>query len=156
MADAVRERHGQLIVDRDVGDCMRACMSYLLDVPNSDDLPNEHRMQVLAWREWLWPFGLTIRWDHKACWVDGLWIASVPSKNIPDRTHAIVMRDRQVEFDPSPRRRYHKGYSLLGTGLVLGGYALGVHDPSLLGVDFTFREAMASQGGQRVSVSGGT
>lgn len=137
MSDSIRERHGQLISDSEIGDCFRACMSYLLDVPNSDDLPNDHTSHpVLAWWSALWPFGLTIRWDATACWVNGLWIASVPSKNYPDRTHAIVMKNHNVEFDPSPHRRYHKGWSLLGKDLVVGGYSIGVHDSRLLGVDF--------------------
>lgn len=132
-----RERHGQLISDSEVGDCLRACMSYLLGIPNSNDLPNNHEDHpILAWWTVLWPLGLTLRWDASACWVSGLWIASVPSKNYDDRFHAIVMRDHKVEFDPSPLRRYHAGWSLLGKDLVRGGYSLYVHDPSLLGVDF--------------------
>lgn len=136
--DPVRERHGQLLSDSEVGDCFRACMSYLLCIPNSDDLPNDHTTHpVLAWWSLLWDLGLTIRWDATACWVSGLWIASVPSKNYPDRTHAIVMRDHKVEFDPSPLRRYHKGWSLLGKDVVIGGYSLYVHEPRRLGVDFS-------------------
>lgn len=138
MDDPIRVRHGQLVVDSEIGDCFRACMSYLLDIPNSDALPNEHDPHpAIAWWSALWDLGLTLRWDASACWVDGLWIASVPSKNMKERTHAIVMRNTNVEFDPSPLRRYHKGWSLLGKDVVLGGYSLYVHDPSMLGVDFS-------------------
>lgn len=138
MPDLVRERHGQLISDSEVGDCFRACMSYLLGVPNSESLPNDHNTHpAVAWWQILWPLGVSIRWNAEACWVDGLWIASVPSKNYDDRFHAIVMRNHSVEFDPSPKRRYHKGWSLLGKDLVQGGYSLYVHDPRMLGVDFS-------------------
>lgn len=38
--------------------------------------------------------------------VEGYWIASVISENFEDSTHAIVMLNDQVAFDPStsPRR----------------------------------------------------
>lgn len=137
-ASELRERHGQLISDSEIGDCFRASMSYLLGIPNSNDLPNDHTTHpAVAWWRVLWPFGLTLRWDSSACWVQGLWIASVPSKNYEGEFHAIVMRDTNVEFDPSPKRRYHRGWSLLGKDLVWGGYSLSVHDPRLLGIDFS-------------------
>lgn len=138
MTDPVRERHGQLVSDCKVGDCFRASMSYLLNIPNSHDLPNhDEEHPFISWWRLLWPLGLTLSYDTNAFWHTGLWIASVPSKNCPGATHAIVMRDCKVEFDPSSKRRYHRGWSLLGKGLVRGGYSLRVHDSRMLGVNFS-------------------
>lgn len=133
-SEEARKRHGQLVCDSETGDCFRASMSYLFGVPNSEDLPNDHTLAYLGWAEFLHPFGLSIEWQPKSCWKSGLWIASVPSKNFKNRSHAIVMKHDKVEFDPSPFRRYHRGYSLLGTNLVSGGYCIIATDPARLGV----------------------
>ena len=129
-----RDKHGQIHVDSETGDCFRASMSYLLGVPNSPDLPNDHSEpgRFLGWQEWLRPFGLELEWDAKRIWREGLWILSVQSKNMPGKTHAIVMRGNRVEFDPSPHRRYRRGRRLLGDKAVVGGYYLVVSDPRAL------------------------
>lgn len=131
-----RGLHGQLVVDSEVGDCFRACMSVLLDVPNGDHLPNEHgRDWWVRWQHFLDPMGLALdtATARGPIWKHHPWIASVPSKNMADRTHAIVMHHGGVvRFDPSPRRRYHTRRSLLGADVVLSGTWLEVDDASRL------------------------
>lgn len=52
------------------------------------------------------PATLMYRASKHAEWCDGYWIATVISENFEDSTHAIVMHNDQVAFDPSthPRR----------------------------------------------------
>jgi hypothetical protein len=47
---------------------------------------------------------------------DGYWIASVISENFENSTHAIVMLDRRVAFDPSPHPR-RTPYAFIGWGI---------------------------------------
>lgn len=124
----------QLRVDVNVGDCFRACMCSILEIPNDDRLPNvDDPMWMFRWNDLLEPYGIRLEWDRDRIWRDGYWIASVPSKNMSaPTTHAIVMKDSKVAHDPSPNRRYHKGYRMLGAGLVCGGYYLVVDDPARL------------------------
>lgn len=130
-----RDRHGQLVVSSENGDCFRACMSVLLGVPNGDHLPNEHGPGWwAAWWEFLWDLGLAVSNSHAKgpVWKSHPWIASVRSKNFGERTHAIVMDGHKVLFDPSPLRRYHAGWSLLGKDVVLAGTWLEVADATRL------------------------
>lgn len=48
--------------------------------------------------------------------IDGYWIASVISENFEDSTHAIVMHDREVVFDPSTKQR-RTPYAFIGWGV---------------------------------------
>lgn len=124
----------QIVVDKDKGDCMRACLTSMLGLPNdpkkiplggADDwFPKCYRF--------LRRFGMDIRYEEKSCWRSGLWMASVKSKNYSGRTHAIVMDGHKVLWDPSPKKRYRTGTRLLGTDIVLGGHSLEVLDPSKL------------------------
>lgn len=126
-----RDRHGQRDSSSTTGDCFRACMSVLLQVPNGDHLP--HGIDTPDWWTDWWRFlldlGLTIAHDNAQgpIWKEQPWIASVPSLNHEGCTHAIVMhRAHEVLFDPSPHKRYEG--SLLGEGVVLGGTWLEVAD----------------------------
>ena len=47
--------------------------------------------------------------------IKGYWIASVISENFEDSTHAIVMLDRDVAFDPSTKPR-RTPYQFIGWG----------------------------------------
>lgn len=141
-----RERHGQHISDRLTGDCFRASMSVILDVPNGDHLPTQDGSADGSWwSDWhyfLYDLGLAIQ--HSSAkgpiWKQHRWIASVPSKNHKECTHAIVMEGHKVLFDPSPNRRYHAGWSLLGLDCVVGGYWLEVADVRRLDALLDFRE----------------
>lgn len=144
-----RERHGQLDVSRETGDCFRASMSVILDVPNGDHLPtNDGSGDSSWWFDWyyfLWDFGLAIQnaSARGPIWKSHRWVASVISKNYDECTHAIVMDGDKVLFDPSPRRRYHAGWSLLGDDVVVGGYWLEVADVNRLDRLIKFRSGVA-------------
>ena len=132
-----RTRHGQHVSDSVLGDCHRACMSVLLDVPNGPHLPTPDATQAtngrwwFMWREFLDGFGLEARTGQArdAIWGE-LWIASVPSLNFPGCGHSIVMRDSEVWFDPSPALRYEG--DLLGEDVVVAGTHLAITNPSRL------------------------
>jgi hypothetical protein len=125
----------QLISDAGSGDCFRACLTSILGIPNDPDLPNVDQPDwFLRWHRFLSPMGLELNYEHKACWRNGYWIASVTSKNYTTCTHAIVMHGQEVFHDPSPKERYEDGLSLLGSDVVGGGYYLEVTDSSLLHV----------------------
>lgn len=144
-----RARHGQLVCDREHGDCFRAAMSVLLDLPNGDRLPgiDETGAYWHGWRGLLAQFGIAIGVDNAKgpIWKQHKWIASVPSKNFDGATHAIVMRGHRVYFDPSPRRRYHAGWSLLGKDVVLAGYWLEVADVTLFPLLDEFRRSVNAE-----------
>ncbi len=77
--------------------------------------PGEHLPANDQYHRRSWP-------DHVA---EGYWIASVISENFPNSTHAIVMHDDQVAFDPStkPRRTPYE---------FIGGKAFVCTDPAAL------------------------
>lgn len=143
-----RDRHGQHDSSRETGDCFRASMSVILDVPNGPHLPTNDggtgTHWWIAWHNFLWPLGLAIQNSHAKgpIWKSHRWIASVRSKNFEDCTHAIVMDGHQVLFDPSPKRRYHAGWSLLGEDCVVGGYWLEVADVCRLDALTDFRRSV--------------
>ena len=119
----------QIICSNVNGDCFRACLTAILDMENSNKLPNTgEKMGYSQWLKILRQIGLTIRFEPKACWSDGYWIASVPSKNFAKSTHAIVMNGTKVALDPSLKKRYRVGSDLLGKSIVNGGYHLEVID----------------------------
>lgn len=124
----------QLHVDAKNGDCFRAAMCSVLDIPMSDDLPNvdDEGCWFFKWNRIVERIGLAVEYDEKRIWRRGYWIASVPSKNLAGCTHAIVMKGHQVAHDPSTKRRYRRGQSMLGGDKVLGGYYFVVEDPALL------------------------
>ena len=123
----------QIIFGGGKGDCFRACVASILELPNDDRLPNEHDGNyLLAWQEFLGQFGLSVEFDTTRIWRDGYWIASVTSKNLDGATHAIVMKGTQVAWDPSTKKRYRKGQHMLSDKVVQGGYWIEMRDPNLL------------------------
>lgn len=126
-------KNKQLIVSNTNGDCLRACLSSILGIENSKHLPNiDSPLWQNEWEVFLRGFGLRFSYESPALWPYGFWIASVPSKNFLGSSHAIIMKDTKVWFDPSPLKRYRAGSNLLGTKIVLGGFYLHVADTSLL------------------------
>lgn len=127
-------RNRQLISDGEAGDCMRACLTSMLDIPNDPSyLPGaDDKEWFIKFRRFLMQFGIEMCNEHKAMWRYGYWMASVPSLNFEGKTHAIVMKGDRVEFDPSTKKRYRRGKSLLGENVVLGCNYLEVVDASKL------------------------
>lgn len=123
----------QTIVNNTSGDCLRACITSILGIPNNPKLPNvDDERWSYKWDVLLRKFGIRLVYDHKKIWKQGYWIATVPSKNFPDGLHAIVMKNTKVAFDPSTKKRYRKGRNMLGTDLVRGGYSFEISDAALL------------------------
>ncbi len=130
-------KNRQLISSGTNGDCLRACITSLLGIPNSNDLPNTGTNEgLVAWYQLLLDAGIDMQFRFEDCWQTGYWIASVKSKNYEGGFHAIVMDGAKVYHDPSPKRRYHAGYSLSGKDIVRGGYIMVVTDFTKLKVNF--------------------
>ena len=119
----------QEICDKDKGDCLRACIATVLQIPIKS-LPNFHTNRFfLDWMKLLGNFGIELRYG-KSCWIQGYWIASVPSKNFKGVKHSIVMKGQLVFFDPSPKKKYKVGMNLLlsHSFFVEGGYTFIIGD----------------------------
>ncbi len=116
----------QLIFNEETGDCLRACVANLLELP-IHTLPNDHSDRWwFVWRDLFETWGLHLQFGD-ACWQRGHWIASVPSLNYKC-SHAILMFDQEVFFDPSTGNTYEPGKNMLGEDLVKYGYWIVVHD----------------------------
>ena len=121
----------QKVVNKDVGDCFRACVASILEVNDIDSLPNPHGSNWIgSWFNALNEIGLRLGWDRDAILRDGYWIASVPSLNFKNVSHSIVMKGNKVEFDPSTKKTYRKGRVLFGKNIVTFGYWLELNDIS--------------------------
>ena len=128
--EAIR-KNNQLICDNKAGDCFRACLTSILCIDNSPDLPNVDKKDWwILWHNFLEPKGLTLSYEKEACWKMGYWIATVKSKNFDGESHSIIMKGQEVYFDPSPKETYEVGLNLLGKAIVDGGTFLEVSDMS--------------------------
>lgn len=137
-------KNKQLIVSSKNGDCFRACISSILGLKQHHKLLNDHGPRWFTkWNRFLAPFGMMLHFTTEEMWIEGLWIASVKSKNFPVGTHAIVMDGYNVAFDPSTKKRYKTGESLLGKKVVVGGYHLIVTDASKLHKFQSFKKKLA-------------
>lgn len=140
------KKYNQKIVDNKIGDCFRACMATVLQV-SPDVLPNDHSASWHStWAVFLRQFGLDLIFGGRegAIWMGGYWIASVKSINYEDGNHAIVMQGSQVYHDPSTKKRYKTGKSMLGNKAVNGGYHLVIDDATLLHRLEEYRQKIAS------------
>lgn len=128
------KKYNQKVFSSKTGDCFRACMATVLQLP-SDVLPNDHSPYwFFHWRKYLNQFGLEIHYDNAkgAIWQSNYWIASVKSLNFEKTTHAIVMNGSKVFHDPSTHKKYRAGTFLLGDDCVVSGYSLTAGDCSKL------------------------
>lgn len=143
-------KNKQLIVNSKTGDCMRACLTSILDIPNTNQLPNfrektkegQYNGGFSKWSKLLNEMGLDFVYDQKKIWRSGYWMASVKSKNFKGMYHAIVMHGERVAHDPSTKKRYRTGTNLLGKDVVRGGYWLEITDVSLLPRFIKFQKAI--------------
>jgi len=119
-----------------MGDCFAACMASLLELP-IEVMPNDHsEYWWFIWEKFLDQFGLELTScsANGPIWSEYPWIASVKSKNYDNTTHAIIAHNGgEVLFDPSTKKTYKMGESLLGDkDVVRGGYIIRVSDFSKL------------------------
>lgn len=137
----------QRVFGKGYGDCFAACMATLLELP-IEVLPNDHSPAwFLVWGVFLRQFGLDISCERAegSVWQPYPWIAGVKSKNLENDTHAIIMgRGGKVLFDPSRKKRYKKGESLLGKKIVTEGYTIAVSDFSKLHLLKEYRDKLGS------------
>lgn len=131
------KKYNQQVTSPLIGDCFRACMATVLQLP-PEVLPNDHSPGWHnIWAAFFRQFGLDLMYGgpKDAIFMDGLWIAIVKSLNFKETTHAIVMTDSKVYHDPSNKKRYKAGTylsSISKDAVILGGYHLVVDDATLL------------------------
>lgn len=139
------KKYNQKIVSNGIGDCFPACMATVLQLP-LEVLPNDHSPAWHnIWAAFLSQFGLDLIYGSPkdAIWVGGFWIATVKSINYKETSHAIVMDGIKVFHDPSTKKRYRTGRSMLGDDAMRGGYHLTVDDATLLHRLEDYRQKLA-------------
>ena len=118
------KRVDQSILDKKVGDCTRACVASLLDLP-LDAVPHFMRFGEDVWfkvlNNFLWaldyeflgtgypigPDGLKGHVLAESSNVKGYVIASVPSKTFEGVGHNVIMNlEGVIEHDPNPNKRW--------------------------------------------------
>lgn len=130
-------KYRQRISDPGIGDCFRACMATLLDLP-PEVLPNDFSPSWHGnWQHYLSQFGLALSVAGRpdgAIWMSSPWIATVKSLNFEGCLHAILVhRANVVLHDPSSKKRYRAGSRLsFSDGTVISGEHLVVTDASRL------------------------
>lgn len=117
--------YNQLISDKIIGDCYRACIATLLQLP-PEVLPNDFSPRwTRNWDTYLEQFGLTLSHSNNSkqpIWISSPWIAFVKSLNYEGGLHAILMHEGGIVLhDPSPKKKYKVGTSLLGKNVVVSG-----------------------------------
>jgi len=120
-------KYRQLVTGDIYGDCFRACMATILQLPPIV-LPNDFSpMWHSNWEQYLNQFGMALC-STGLDLSDQFWIAFVPSLNYKNGTHAIIMHNTNIVFhDPSNKKRYKAG-TCLGGDIVLHGMHLAVAD----------------------------
>lgn len=93
------------VVQRKHDECLRACVSYLLDVDyeatpsiSAADARTEEFWD--AWVEWAADRGYQMLFYYDGMPAATDWIAVVPSLNQPGKDHAVVMRHAGLVLDP--------------------------------------------------------
>ena len=113
----------QTIVDKEIGDCTRACVASILELP-IDDVPNFITFGA-TWFKVFWPYLQTFGYDYYGTgWIkgedrphgivlkdshsiDGYVIASVPSRTFDEVGHSVVMNlEGVVVHDPNPNKAW--------------------------------------------------
>ena len=111
----------QTIVDADSGDCTRACLASILDLP-IEAVPNFIMFKV-GWFNVFWAFLRVLGYEYcgtgwvkskerphghilsKSPNIQGYVIASVPSKTFPNVGHSVVINLKGiVVHDPNPNK----------------------------------------------------
>jgi hypothetical protein len=112
------------------GDCIRACIASIIDVP-IDTLPNPHGDDwVEEWAIALGPLGfilVDISIDYY--FPIGYWIARVPSLNLPGCYHVVVAQGNKLVHDPALNNKY-TDETWAGGAAASGGQIITVYDPA--------------------------
>lgn len=128
-------KYRQRISAPGIGDCFRACMATLLDLP-PEVLPNDFSPSWhLNWQHYLRQFGIALSYSQPntgPIWLPDPWIATVRSLNYDGVHHAILVHQANVVYhDPSTKKRWKAG-TRLATEDVVSGQHLVVTDASRL------------------------
>lgn len=140
-------KYKQQIVDNNIGDCFRACVATVFQIP-PEVLPNDHSAAWHSiWASFFNQFGIDMVYGSRkdAIWMGGFWIASVKSINFEGGSHAIVMRGSEVYHDPSTKSKYRTGKQMLGDDAVTGGYRFFIDDATLLSRLDDYRKKVTNQ-----------
>jgi hypothetical protein len=144
-------KYRQSITDPAIGDCFRACMATLLQIP-PQVLPNDFSPSWhWNWQRYLEQFGLALSHSGRpdgAIWLSTPWIASVRSLNFEGGLHAILMHQANVVLhDPSTHTRYKTGTRLRhDDGTVQSGQHLIVTDTDRLQHLVDYRQWLRANG----------
>lgn len=121
----------QLLFGKDDGDCFRACVASILEMP-IEELPTYNSESwLLSWNNWLEKYGLYLQYKTygKGNFAGGYWIASVPSLNLGEGVkHVVVMHKDKLVHDPSP----HKKYKRLDKSKITEAFWFAATDPAKL------------------------
>ena len=109
----------QTIISVEDGDCTRACLASILDLP-IDAVPNFMRFGA-GWFKIFWALLRALDYEYygtgwvnchilsKSPNINGYVIASVPSKTFRDTGHSVVMNLKGlVVHDPNPNKLWEK------------------------------------------------
>jgi len=111
----------QQIHDKDAGDCMRATVASLLELP-IDAVPHFLRFDGNKWFPVLYYFFWAFGYEYEGVKnysatgendllfedsINGFFYGVVPSRNFDEKTHAVVMdMTGLVVHDPSPTKKW--------------------------------------------------
>ena len=113
------------------GDCHRAAVASIFDL-EIEQVPHFRLFDDDTWGDvfyfFLWSIGYELMGtayltteDRPHCYADinGYYLATVPSKTFPDKTHAVIInRQGMVAHDPNPNKKW------LGVNVVESGELL--------------------------------
>lgn len=131
----------QTIVDKDIGDCLRACVASLLEIP-IEVVPNFRQEAkssksgngLSAANRWLKTMGIGLfqtAWMNDSNWSDMhtvYCIFTVPSQRFPDILHHVVGRAIKVDsyvsrweivHDPNPANKPYKINDVLRVAFIV-------------------------------------
>ena len=122
----------QEIICREIGDCLKACVSSLFEIP-MDAVPNFQLLNFMDKSNWwhsYFYFMLSLGYDltyvssdlHRHIstnvGVDGLYIAAVKSQRFKSAYHAIIVdKELNCVHDPNPGNK--PPYEVVGLDLVV-------------------------------------
>ena len=110
----------QTIHDPEKGDCLRACVATLLQLPIAD-VPNFIELQGSKWfmggKNSVYSFLERNGYEYLG-WqpplkaielsegVNGLYIASVDSANFPGKRHSVIFKGKELFHDPTTKKKW--------------------------------------------------
>lgn len=124
----------QSVVDAGRGDCQRAVVASLLEL-ELEQVPNFILFGDTVWFEVYNAFVWALGWQYEGCQepgngrdlleedsINGFFDATVDSKTLPGKTHAVVIDlTGTIVHDPNPNKRW-QGVNVLESGELKNWY----------------------------------